>query len=173
MNFSFHGPYLKGGKKKYHSVIFIKIKIFRSITFLEYYPNPLQSFMGGSGIFLGPNFISSTAILRVTGTFFFLYLKGSKESPGISSHPHSLDIQMLQTCFSSLSHCLFTPGNGMREQHTSSDRVKNTTQYTVTPPKILHNLLQGWHCLIAFRWRYCTSNVTLSWGAQLPVALQD
>lgn len=157
-------------KKKYHSVIFIKIKIFRSITFLEYYPDPLQSFMGGSGIFLGHNFISSIAILRMTGTFFFLYLKGSA---GISSHPHSLDIQMQQRCFSSLSHCLFTPGNGMREQHTSSDRVKNTTQYRVTPPKILHNLLQGWHCLIAFRRRHCTSNVTLSWGAQLPVALQD
>lgn len=62
MNFSLHGPYLKEGKKN-PRVIFIKIKIFRSTTFLEYCPNPLESFMCGSGIFLGHNVISGIEIL--------------------------------------------------------------------------------------------------------------
>lgn len=84
-------------EKKSHSVIFTKIKMFRSIIFLEYYPNPLQSFMGDLGLFLGHNFISSIEILSLSERhgFFFLYVKGSKQSPGISSHLHSLDMQKL------------------------------------------------------------------------------
>lgn len=90
-------PIFERRKKISHSVIFMKIKMFRSITFLEYYPNPLKSFMGGLGIFLGHNFISSIEILSLSDRrgFFFLYVKGSKQSPGIRSHLHSLDMQIL------------------------------------------------------------------------------
>lgn len=164
--------------KKSHSVIFNKIKIFRSITFLEYCPNPLQSFMDGSGIFLGLKFISSIEILTLSDRHVFFF-PVSERIKTVTMYKESLTFLWYANAinifiFSSLSHCLFTPGIGMREQQGHTRAVPEwKTLYMVTPPKILHNLLQGWHCLIALRGRYCTSNVTLSWGAQLPMALQD
>lgn len=146
--------------------------MFRSIIFLEYYPNPLQSFMGDLGLFLGHNFISSIEILSLSDRhgFFFPVCERIKT---ITRYKQSLAFPWYANTINMLFfteplpvHTWYWNERATRT-HTSSHRVKNSTQYTVTPPKVLHNLLQGWHRLIAVRWRYCN----LMW--HYPVALQD